>query len=85
MTGVRLRVLAVKFVLVWRGRIGVQEEGHMEEELLALLDVHLKSIWAGDLQTYRATTAEDVTFYEWYISSQRIDGLDLGGEPKASM
>jgi ketosteroid isomerase-like protein len=49
----------------------------MEEELLALLDVHLKSIWSGDLQTYRATTAEDVTFFEWYISTQRIDGLDF--------
>jgi ketosteroid isomerase-like protein len=47
----------------------------MEEELLALLDAHLKSIWTGDLQTYRASTAEDVTFFEWYISTQRIDGL----------
>jgi ketosteroid isomerase-like protein len=49
----------------------------MEAELLALLDAHLKSIWAGDLETYRATTAEDVTFYEWYISTPRIDGLDF--------
>lgn len=49
----------------------------MEDELLALLDAHLKSIWAGDLATYRATTAEDVTFYEWYISTQRIAGLDF--------
>jgi hypothetical protein len=46
-------------------------------EILALLDRHLRSIWAGDLNTYRATTAEDVPFYEWYISTQRIDGLDL--------
>lgn len=49
----------------------------MEDELLAVLDRHLKSIWAGDLETYRATTSEDVTFYEWYISRQRIDGLDF--------
>ena len=49
----------------------------MDEELLALLDAHLKSIWAGDLETYRATTGEDVTFFEWYISTQRIDGLDF--------
>ncbi len=49
----------------------------METELLALLDAHLKSIWAGDLETYRATTAEDVTFFEWYISTQRIHGLDF--------
>ncbi len=49
----------------------------MEEELLQVLDRNLRSIWAGDLDAYRATTAEDVTFYEWYISTQRIDGLDF--------
>jgi ketosteroid isomerase-like protein len=49
----------------------------LEHELLALLDRHLKRIWSGDLDAYRATTAEDVTFYEWYISPQRIDGLDF--------
>jgi hypothetical protein len=48
-----------------------------EEEILALLGRHLRSIWEGDLETYRATTAPDVTFYEWYISTQRIDGLDF--------
>lgn len=49
----------------------------MEDELLQVLDRNLRSIWAGDLDAYRATTAEDVTFYEWYISTQRIDGLDF--------
>lgn len=49
----------------------------IEAEILAVLDRHLRSIWAGDLDTYRATTAADVTFYEWYISTQRIDGLDF--------
>jgi ketosteroid isomerase-like protein len=48
-----------------------------EQELLDVLDRHLRSIWAGDLETYRATTAPDVTFYEWYISTQRIDGVDF--------
>jgi hypothetical protein len=48
-----------------------------EQEFLALLDRHLRSIWAGDLETYTATTAADVTFYEWYVSTQRIDGLDF--------
>jgi hypothetical protein len=48
-----------------------------ENELLELLDRHLKSIWVGDLATYEATTGVDVTFYEWYISTQRIDGLDF--------
>ena len=31
----------------------------------------------GDLATYAATTAPDVTFFEWYISTQRIDGIDF--------
>jgi hypothetical protein len=48
-----------------------------EQEILALLDRHLRSIWGGDLGTYTSTTAPDVTFYEWYISTQRIDGLDF--------
>ncbi|MCX7671444.1 MAG: nuclear transport factor 2 family protein [Anaerolineae bacterium] len=49
----------------------------VEQEVLAVLDRQLRSIWAGDLETYRATTAPDVTFYEWYISTQRIDGFDF--------
>jgi ketosteroid isomerase-like protein len=48
-----------------------------EQEILALLDRHLRSIWQGDLESYQATTARDVTFFEWYISTQRIDGLDF--------
>jgi ketosteroid isomerase-like protein len=48
-----------------------------EAEILAVLDRHLRSIWEGDLQTYAATTAPDVTFFEWYISTQRIDGLEF--------
>ncbi len=53
------------------------DSANVEQELLALLDRHLKSIWAGDLETYRVTTGADVTFFEWYISTQRIDGLDF--------
>jgi ketosteroid isomerase-like protein len=56
-----------------------------EQELLALLDRHLRSIWAGDLATYTATTATDVTFFEWYISTQRIDGLDFHLRETAAM
>ncbi|MBM4460443.1 MAG: DUF4440 domain-containing protein [Chloroflexi bacterium] len=48
-----------------------------DQEILALLDRHLSSIWAGDLAAYSATTAPDVTFFEWYISTQRIDGLEF--------
>jgi ketosteroid isomerase-like protein len=48
-----------------------------EQEILVLLERHLRSIWEGDLDTYRATVAPEVTFFEWYISTQRIDGLDF--------
>jgi len=47
------------------------------ETILDLLERHLNSIWAGDVETYRATTSDDVSFYEWYISPQCIDGLDF--------
>jgi hypothetical protein len=45
--------------------------------LLDVLHRNLQSIWDGDVEAYRATTAEDVSFFEWYISPQRIDGLDF--------
>ena len=48
-----------------------------EAEILQVLDRHLQSIWAGDLETYSATTDPEVTFFEWYISTQRIDGVDF--------
>ena len=45
--------------------------------ILDVLHRNLQSIWDGDEEAYRATTAEDVSFFEWYISPQRIDGLDF--------
>ena len=56
-----------------------------EQEVLEVLDRHLRSIWASDLQVYAATTATDVTFYEWYVSTQRIDGLDFHLRELAAM
>lgn len=47
------------------------------QTLLDILHRNLQSIWDGDVDAYRATTSEDVTFFEWYISPQRIDGLDF--------
>jgi hypothetical protein len=47
----------------------------VEATVWEVLQRNLSSIWDGDVETYRATTAEDVSFYEWYISPQRIDGL----------
>ncbi len=57
----------------------------LQDELLVLLDRHLRSIWEGDLATYTATTSPDVTFYEWYISTQRIDGLPFHLRETAAM
>ena len=36
---------------------------------------HLQSIQESDVQTYRATSAEDLTVYEWWLTPHRIDGL----------
>ena len=47
------------------------------QTILKVLDRNLQSIWDGNVETYRATTADDVSFFEWYISPQRIDGLDF--------
>jgi ketosteroid isomerase-like protein len=52
----------------------------MDDQIAAIMDVlnrNLQSIWDSDIEAYRATTADDVTFYEWYISPQRIDGIDF--------
>ncbi len=49
----------------------------LTQTILAVLHRNLQSIWDGDVETYRATTAADVSFFEWYISPQRIDGLDF--------
>ena len=49
----------------------------LEEEILAVMDRNLQSIWDGDGAAYSETTSEDCTFFEWYISPQRIDGLDF--------
>lgn len=49
----------------------------LTKTIFDVLDRNLKSIWNGDVDAYRATTAEDLSFFEWYISPQRIDGLDF--------
>ncbi len=49
----------------------------LARHLLDLLDRSLRTIWEGDAEAYAQLTAEDVSFFEWYISPQRIDGLDF--------
>lgn len=44
-------------------------------EIRKHLEKHLHSIFDGDIKTYHATTAEDLTLYEWFVTPHRIDGL----------
>ncbi len=47
----------------------------MDEEIRDFLLKHLMSIQNNDTATYRETSAEDLTLYEWWITPNRIDGL----------
>jgi hypothetical protein len=44
-------------------------------EVRAFLEQHLQGIFDYDIEHYKATTAEDLALYEWYIVPQRIDGI----------
>lgn len=46
-----------------------------DPEVLAFLRNHLQAILENDLQAYHATTGEDLTLYEWWVTPHRIDGL----------
>jgi hypothetical protein len=44
-------------------------------EIREFLERHLHAIFDGDVEHYKATTAEDLGLYEWYVVPQRIDGI----------
>jgi ketosteroid isomerase-like protein len=48
-----------------------------DREIWAFLDRHLRSIFSRDVDTYRATTGEDLSLYEWFVAPHRQDGLDF--------
>ena len=48
-----------------------------EKEILAFLDRHLNSVFTQDAETYRATTSEELSLYEWFVTPHRQDGLDF--------
>ncbi|MCC7354700.1 MAG: nuclear transport factor 2 family protein [Anaerolineae bacterium] len=52
-------------------------ENQEEREIWDALHRHLRSIFAGDAQTYTATAAEDLSLYEWFIVPHRQDGLPI--------
>lgn len=47
----------------------------MDEEIREFLLKHLMSVQENDTATYRETTAEELTLYEWWVTPHRIDGL----------
>lgn len=48
-----------------------------EREIWAFLDRHLRSIFTQDSAAYRATTGDDLSLYEWFVTPHRQDGLDF--------
>ena len=48
-----------------------------EKEILQFLHRHLQSIFAQDMETYKATTSEELSLYEWFVTPHRQDGLDF--------
>ncbi len=49
----------------------------IEIEIWEFLDRHLQSIFTQDAETYRATTSDDLSLYEWFVTPHRQDGLDF--------
>ena len=47
----------------------------MDEEVRDFLMKHLLSVQNNDTATYRETTSEELSLYEWWITPHRIDGL----------
>jgi len=50
---------------------------NQEREIWAFLDRHLRSIFSRDSAAYHATTSEDLSLYEWFVTPHRQDGLDF--------
>jgi hypothetical protein len=46
-----------------------------ESEIKDFLYRHLNTIMESDLEGYHATTHEDLTLYEWWVTPHRLDGL----------
>jgi hypothetical protein len=44
-------------------------------EVRSFLERHLQSIFESDSSTYRETTDENLTLYEWYVTPHRLEGI----------
>lgn len=47
----------------------------VDEEIFDFLWRHLQSILQNDVAAYRATTADELTLYEWWVTPHRLEGL----------
>ena len=47
----------------------------MDQEIQEFLLKHLGGIMSNDIASYRETTSEDLTLYEWWVTPHRLDGL----------
>jgi hypothetical protein len=48
-----------------------------EREIWKFLHEHLQSIFIRDVETYRKTTSEELSLYEWFVTPHRQDGLNF--------
>jgi hypothetical protein len=48
-----------------------------EQEIWDFLHRHLRSIFTRDLDTYKATTSNELSLYEWFVAPHRQDGLEF--------
>ena len=48
---------------------------HYDSEIHEFLLHHLGAILKNDFDTYHATTSDDLTLYEWWVTPHRLDGL----------
>ena len=46
-----------------------------DSEVYDFLLRHLQSVQENDLGAYHATTSEDLSLYEWWVTPHRLDGL----------
>ncbi|MDX1413237.1 MAG: nuclear transport factor 2 family protein [Candidatus Promineifilaceae bacterium] len=52
-------------------------KNEQEADIWQFLHKHLTSIFTEDAQTYRETTSEELSLYEWFVTPHRQDGLDF--------
>jgi ketosteroid isomerase-like protein len=52
-------------------------ENSEAQAVWATIHRHLQAIFSRDAETYRATTADELSLYEWFVAPHRMDGLDF--------